>query len=1164
MPTFLRTRPTIGVLAGQPVYAARLSQYLGRVYQGIAAAAEQHQCNVLFSCGISSSGAGYTTFRSAWPIRSTESDFAPVGPWNTDALLVVQPVIGTERVAYLETLIKSGFPVVFIGPRSKGRAVMTDNASGIYAALRHLVWHGHQEIAFLAGFANDPGDSAVRLDAYINGLRMLGLPYHSGLVVHADHNWFGSKRAMDELHRRKLPFSAILASNDESARGALDWLKEHGKQVPENMSLIGFDDQVEARGTSPSLTSIHNPMYEMGWQALDLAIRAAGGDAPAECLVRIPTRLVVRHSCGCPIHNPQTAPESPATLPAIVLNETRHLEPQRVETLCAELQAAWQTSLKKIAPDPFLATLSEILAEVESRNDDAHAWQAALTYLMRQPLLAVANEWIHTARTMVSESARRQHHHYILMQWVDDDVARITARLMEAREEHQVLHILGEELPLAPSIPSVRIQRAQIALLEAEESDPNAISHILTEKGDEGISFPTRDFPPASLGYQEPFSLALLPLVFQETGSVPGYVILEMSNLSPYAAFLVQHLAVAMNSARLYREATDGRRLAEEASRVKSRFLSMVSHELRTPLSVIVGLSEMALRSEESIPQNDLERIYASARHLSGLIGDVLDLASSEAGQMKFVADLLNFQDVLKPVLAVAEHLTQTKGLEWRLTLPEQGLPVRGDATRLRQVTLNLINNAVKFTHQGYVALEVVTAEDMLIVTVSDSGVGIPREEQAAIFDEFRQSERTASRGYGGVGLGLAICKRIIEMHDGKIGVESSGVEGAGSHFFFNLPLLAEHLPLTNIPGAKSSSIFLLHEVPDPNNLLALQYLENEGYHVQEGLLAGNPEWLNQIVAAQPGALVLNILPGSAQTWEIFRRLKDHPATRELPVLIYALTQEKNRGDLLELDYLSKPINPQALSQSLQRQGIASKNKNTILVVDDEPDIREMHCRMVKENAQDCQVISAPDGQAALDILLSQPIDLVLLDLMMPRMDGFALLKHLRETGGPNREVPVIVLTAQVLNETEMARLNQGVAKVLGKGMFTIPETLEHVGAALARNKKVGGETQRLVRKAMAYIHTNYAEIITRKDLAKHTNVNEDHLTHCFQQELGLSPVAYLTRYRIQQAKQLLARGDMNITAVAQAVGIFDSDYFSRVFRQETGTSPRAYRRGAK
>ena len=1162
MPTFLRAHPTIGVLSGQPVYSARLSQYIGLVSRGISAAAQQRQCNLLFSCGIGSSGTGYA-FRNAWPLADATSNFVPVGPWNTDALLVVQPVIGGGQQAYLDELSQAGFPVIFIGPRSTGRAVMADNTAGIHAALRHLVAHGHRQIAFLAGFANHPGDSTERLEAYISGLRQLRLPVDPALIAYGEHNWFGGQRAMRELCESGRPFSAIITSNDESARGALDWLKKIGQRVPDDVAVIGFDDQTEARGTSPALTSIHNPMFEIGWQALELALRAAGGEAPREASVRIPTRLVVRQSCGCAPIPETNLSDGSQTMQAMVANETRYLEPERVSALCAQLLEAWQTSAAQSNPQPFQQALGGILTEMEAANDDAHAWQAALSFLAQQPLTPAQNQWLHAARVIVSESARRQHHYYILMQWVDDDVARLTARLLAAKDEGQVIQILDDEMPLAPSMPALSIQRAQIALLEAEDGLPTANSRILSGRDEPGMQFRTREFPVPALGYSEPFSLALLPLAFQDAGSLPGYVIMEMANLSPYAAFIVQHLTVALNSARLYREATEGRRLAEEASRIKSRFLSMVSHELRTPLSVIVGLSEMALRSGAADNRSDLERIYASARHLSGLIGDVLDLASSEAGQIKFVPDLLDFQEVLKPVLTVAEHLTQSKGLAWQLTLPGVPLPVRGDATRLRQVTLNMLNNAVKFTAHGYVALTVVIEAQTLIITVSDSGVGIPLNERAEIFDEFRQSERTAARGYGGVGLGLAISKRIVEMHGGQIGVESSGEEGAGSTFFFRLPLLTEPLPMAESAPNAAASVLVLHEIADPNNLLVLQYLENEGYAVQECVLAGNPDWLNQAAAAHPNALVLNMQTNSSQTWQIFHRIKDHSLTRNLPILLYTLVQEQNRGDLIEMDYLSKPVSSQNLWQSLQRQGLTSKNKEdarTILVVDDEPDIRVLHCRMVQEHAPDYRVLSAADGVAALEILQSTPVDLVLLDLMMPQMDGFTLLKHLRENG-LNRDVPVIVLTAQILNESEMARLNHGVARVLGKGMFTIPETLAHVGAALARNQKMGGETQRLVRKAMAYIHTHYADAVTRKEIARYANVNEDYLTHCFQQELGLSPVAYITRYRIQQARQLLTRGSMNITAVAQAVGIFDSDYFSRVFRQETGLSPREYRR---
>ena len=1154
----LRAHPTIGILAGQPFYSARLSRYMGVVCRGISAAARQEGCNLLFACGIDSAGAGYT-FRSAWPVADDENDFVPVGPWNTDALIVLRSGMTPTRSAYVQNLINSGFPVIFIGPSSQGRAVTVDNVQGIHDALAHLAGHGHRQIAFIAGFPSLDSDSSERLGAYRSGMARLGLPADPAWVAYGEHNWFGGQRAMRELLERAPAVSAVLASNDESVRGALDWLKRVGVRVPEDMALIGFDDQVEARGTRPTLTSVHQPMFELGQQALLQALGTLRGEVLPGTLERVPPRLVVRESCGC---QPHAGVPAESTLAGVMGNETIYFSQERVEALSARLLTAWQDSNQQDNPQPFLCILDEILAEVESADDDAHAWQAALTFLGQSPLSPQQNHWLHMARSVVSQSVRRQHNHYILMQWVDDDVARITARLLAAKDEAQVVQILGSELPLAPSLPSVCISRVQIALTETAQGTQTPLSRILTDGTSIGLQFDPLLFPPPELGYREPFSLALLPLVFRDATTLPGYVIMEMENLSPYAAFIAQHLAVALNSAHLYREATEGRKLAEEANRIKSRFLSMVSHELRTPLSAILGVSELAIHS--GTPEThlaDLERIYANARHLSSLVNDVLDLSSSDAGQMKFFPDRVDFQQALKPVLPLAEHLTRSKELEWRLSLPTGPLMVHGDSTRLRQVTLNLLTNAAKFTTRGHIALTVERRGGTLSVTVSDSGVGIPLLEQEHIFDEFRQSERTASRGYGGVGLGLAICKRIIEAHGGRIGVHSSGEEGAGSSFFFELPLLAETLPSAVEVG--QAKVLILHEVSGAGNATVARYLEDEGYTVLECTLEGNLDWLNQTVLAAPGALVLNMQPNSAQTWEIFRRIKDQPVTRDLPILLYSLAREQGRGDLLELDYLSKPIDAQALWQTLQRQGVTVRPEGvrTILVVDDDTSIREMHCRMVQQNAPDYRVLSAPDGRAAFELLQQTPVDLILLDLMMPEMDGFTLLEHLRESNSINRDVPVIVLTAQVLNDAEMTRLNRGVARVLEKGMFTIPETLAHVGAALARNQKLGGEPQRLVRKAMVYIHDRYADPLTRKDIARYTSVSEDYLTHCFQQELGISPVEYITRYRMQQARQLFSRSTMRIADVAQAVGIGDNAYFSRLFRQETGLSPRAYRR---
>lgn len=237
--------------------------------------------------------------------------------------------------------------------------------------------------------------------------------------------------------------------------------------------------------------------------------------------------------------------------------------------------------------------------------------------------------------------------------------------------------------------------------------------------------------------------------------------------------------------------------LAEESNRIKNRFLSLTSHELRTPLNLIVGLCEVLLREQVGAgatlsvqSREDLEHIHASAQHLSGLIRDVLDLASSETGQLKLVREPLDLRQVLEVVAGTGQSLAQDKGLNWRAEIPESLPLVWGDRTRLRQVALNLVSNAIKFTTQGEVTLKVEAREKHLAVLVSDTGLGIPPVEQSVIFNEFWQSERTTARGYGGLGLGLAICKRLIELHGGEIGVWSSGEEGSGSTFYFTLPIL--------------------------------------------------------------------------------------------------------------------------------------------------------------------------------------------------------------------------------------------------------------------------------------------------------------------------------------------------------------------------------------
>jgi YesN/AraC family two-component response regulator len=245
-----------------------------------------------------------------------------------------------------------------------------------------------------------------------------------------------------------------------------------------------------------------------------------------------------------------------------------------------------------------------------------------------------------------------------------------------------------------------------------------------------------------------------------------------------------------------------------------------------------------------------------------------------------------------------------------------------------------------------------------------------------------------------------------------------------------------------------------------------------------------------------------------------------------------------------------------------QKRQIPSRNQQTrtILVVDDEPNTLELHARIVQAHSPSNRVLRAQSGEQALDLLRREPVDLVLLDLQMPGQDGFGVLERMREEERMRR-TPVIVVTGQALSEAEMGRLYPGVATVLEKGLFSLDETIAHINAALDHKHRLSGEAQRLVRKAMAFIHEHFAEPITRREIAQHVSIAEDYLTYCFRQELGTTPIKYLQRYRVKRARVLLRESETTITEIARLVGFSDSGYFSRIFHREIGMSPEAFRR---
>ncbi len=1145
--------------------------------------------------------------------RSLYSLFRPP---RLDGLVLVNPTFHQVRRNFFNSI-----PIVNIGCPAKDfvTSILVDNYGGMRAAVRHLIEiHGCARFAFIKGPANNP-DALARYKAFEAELEAHGLSIDSELLFQPV-DWSppgGQECVRILLDQRKVTFDALIASNDNLALAAMQELQTRGLRVPYDIAVCGFDDAVEALTSTPPLTTVRQPLQQMGRLALEaLAAHCRKKSVPPE--FTLPVTLMVRRSCGCLSED------------VLQVNEGMRADDRAVPTVLAEARAnvllearrgiildeMKRTLVQTDAPplpfepaawlDAFIDDLEQgengqsLLTAIDltsrslmERNISVSDLQNVLSALRREgcramascpALLAQAENIWHRARVFLNDLVIQQQKQQQIQLGNQLTVVRTISQAMAV-----TFHMKNLMDILTRGLKRLGIESCYVALYEGSERPPQQARLVLAyheghrqrikEGQNDGVA-PLGQLLPARYWENKRRTLLLEALGFQneeigyilfEAGPTEGAVyeaVRSQLGSSVKGALLFDerdHLLT--KTTQLYEMAAEGKKLAEEANRLKSRFLSMVSHELRAPLNVISGLSELMLwdvNSQKPVNRENLDRLHVTSQHLDGLIRDVLDLARDEMGELKLACEPLDMARILEAVVLVGEQLARERGLSWQ-ALISPGLPlVWGDRTRLRQVVLNLINNAVKFTEKGGVTLRVAHAKDQIVISVEDTGLGIPPRELEVIFDEFRQSDRTAARGFGGLGLGLAICKRLVEMHGGTIRASSSGVEGEGAVFSFTLPTMQA----VSLAGKAAVSVWIV--TPQPDNARELkEYLQGQGFKAGIVFWDEKEDWLGQVVQSPPEAIILDVHKTPERGWEAIRTLKAHPATSDTSVLFYVLDAQKNSGTILELDYLTKPIGAPELAQALWRVGWAENDaaaggniplSKTILIVDDDPGVLEMHSQIVRGQFPQYQILLAANGKEALLLLQTSKPDLVLLDLMMPELDGFGVLEAMQKMETACN-IPVIVLSAREIGEEEMARLNRSVASVLRKGVFTAPETLEHIRDALSHRQRLNSEAQRLTRKAMAYVHEHYGEPIGREDFARYVGVSEGYLSRSFNQETGLSLIHYLTRYRIQQAKQLLATTDKTITEVAMEVGFSDSNYFSRVFRQEVGLSPLAYRR---
>ncbi len=462
------------------------------------------------------------------------------------------------------------------------------------------------------------------------------------------------------------------------------------------------------------------------------------------------------------------------------------------------------------------------------------------------------------------------------------------------------------------------------------------------------------------------------------------------------------------------------RLIAEEERRAKQEFVANVSHELRTPLNMIIGFSSTMLASPNvygKLPPKllaDLQVILRNSTHLSELIDDVLDLSQINADRMALSKEPVNLRELVDAAVTAVRPLFESKKLSLQVEFPETLPLILCDPTRIREVLLNLISNAGRFTEQGGVTVQVTATQAKVEVSVSDTGPGIPLESQKKLFEPFQQADGSIRRKYGGTGLGLSISKTFVELHNGKMWVEST--PGSGTTFYFSLPLMTPTVEPVSLmrwfnPYQSYDDTRHVTKFPEVDTRPRLVVVER-GTALQK-LLRRHATDANLVVFETLGLAVKDMAEISPQAVFInqspienaLEQLKEPGALPEgVPALVCALQDKDPRaGGLGVADYLIKPVSREALLSAIHALG---KPVETILVVDDDNEVRQLYRRMLASDDREYRVLRAGDGLQALEMLANEKVDLILLDVSMPRMDGFQFLAA-RESRPELREVPV-------------------------------------------------------------------------------------------------------------------------------------------------------------
>lgn len=497
---------------------------------------------------------------------------------------------------------------------------------------------------------------------------------------------------------------------------------------------------------------------------------------------------------------------------------------------------------------------------------------------------------------------------------------------------------------------------------------------------------------------------------------------------------------------------------AVEANQIKSQFLANMSHELRTPLNAIIGYSEMLKEEAEEMNEqsfaDDLGKIHQAGKHLLMLINDILDLSKVEAGKMDLYLEICDIPTMMRDVVTTVTPLVEANGN--RLEVDYLQGEMETDITKLRQILFNLLSNASKFTKDGTISIrvdhEVRQGTPGIVFQVKDTGIGMNQEQIKHLFQAFKQADSSTTRKYGGTGLGLAISQKLCRIMGGDIFVDSE--HGQGSTFTVWLPSWDKHadrqaLPVTEGAGlipAGERTVLVIDD--DPSMLQLMQRLLNkEGCTV--ALAQSGQEGIRKAKELRPAIISLDVLMPGMDGWTVLTTIKNDPDLSSIPVIMISMTDDKNLGYALGAsEFLIKPVYREKLISVLDRH-IPERKSKSVLVIEDDVMTSQMMTKMLEKEGY--HVARAGDGRIALQYVSQSPPHLILLDLMMPNMDGFEFVTELRKRK-EWRTIPIVVVTAKTITAEDRLRLNGYVEDIIQKGSLQREALLEEICSLMANS----------------------------------------------------------------------------------------------------------------